>query len=62
MFWQHARTFCPNMLILVSSPSKHGVTLGIFLIHRKILCRIHIDFVLFLFLVGDQVVKKRYFK
>jgi hypothetical protein len=37
---------------------------GHFFIHRKILCRIHIDFVfVFLFFwVGHQVVKKRYFK
>jgi hypothetical protein len=30
MFWQHARTFVQHMLVLVSSPLKHGVTFGIF--------------------------------
>jgi hypothetical protein len=50
------------MLALVSSPLKHGVTLGIFLFTEKSFIGSTLTLFFLFFWVGDQVVKKRYFK
>jgi len=54
--------FCPNTLVLVSSPLKHGMTLGIFLFTEKSFVGSTLTlFLFFVFFVcgGHQVVEKK---